>query len=788
MAHRQQQDFCESVRRRFPHYFRDSFVLDVGSFDVNGNNQVLFENCGYIGVDLAPGRNVDICSAGHELGLPDATFDTVISTECAEHDRHFRETLRNMARMLKPGGLLVFTCATTGRPEHGTRRTTPGDAPPLMSEGEWADYYNNVTEVDFRSALDVEEIFSSFEFSINDETKDLYFWGTKAGIRTVRQDYSFLLPSRREADSASDRQIMALLSKLAELERRVDEMGRGQTSVTALTTRHEQSLLARGIQSTSLNRYVLELGGRLQDVADSQKSRRSVLGRGFDYIRHKVTGKSPDVQEPRKVLLNLFLYDKIYVLTPRHTTYVAKLIVEALADIGVKASIIHQKPATGYADSPHFVIAPQVFDTLPGIYVAFQMEQSISSRWFNKHYFDMLERAFAILDYSVDNIGYLTSNGLHAQQIYHMPLSCIPDFGTFQDNSEQLFDVAFYGDPHCKRRSEFLEELRKHFKVDTISEAVVEFVDVGDVNGMVAAISRLLEEPSHRESRLSALREFSNNPRNLFKFYFLRFLLGVGEIGFDEFLALAGPHYALPSERICLGLPEFRKRQECFDEANAFGFAAFPGLRHAAGWIGCGMSYKFIMLKAMQQSFDRVIVCEDDIEFLPGWESRFEKVLSNLESRDDWDIFAGLIADLHPDTKVLDVDEVADVKLAKISKMVSMVLNVYGPRAFDVLSDWNPTNTDLTTNTIDRFIEANGALRFVAAYPFLVGHRDDLKSTLWEFQNSEYNPLIERSSLQLSAKILRFEGVSGCSSSADELMVLPGSSATGVMDAGRAAE
>ena len=133
MAHRQQQDFCESVRQRFPDHFRDSFVLDVGSFDVNG-----------------------------------ATFDTVISTECAEHDRHFAETLRNMTRMLKPGGLLVFTCATTGRPEHGTRRTTPGDALPLMSAGDWADYYRNVTEDDFRNAVDVERTFSSFEFSTND--------------------------------------------------------------------------------------------------------------------------------------------------------------------------------------------------------------------------------------------------------------------------------------------------------------------------------------------------------------------------------------------------------------------------------------------------------------------------------------------------------------------------------------------------------------------------------------------------------------------------------------------
>ena len=30
--------------------------------------------------------------------------------------------------MLKPKGLLCFTCASTGRPEHETIRTTPNDS------------------------------------------------------------------------------------------------------------------------------------------------------------------------------------------------------------------------------------------------------------------------------------------------------------------------------------------------------------------------------------------------------------------------------------------------------------------------------------------------------------------------------------------------------------------------------------------------------------------------------------------------------------------------------------
>jgi len=191
VAHIQQKRFCLTVKAKFPDYFRQKLILDIGSLDINGNNQYLLDSCGYIGVDLAEGRNVDIISSGHSLNLPDNTFDTIISTECAEHDQHYKETLRNIVRMLKPGGLFLFTCATTGRPEHGTRRTSPQDAPLLSELGDWADYYKNITEDDFREAIDVDSNFSSYEFSIGHETHDLYFWGIKRGNFTLRKDYSF---------------------------------------------------------------------------------------------------------------------------------------------------------------------------------------------------------------------------------------------------------------------------------------------------------------------------------------------------------------------------------------------------------------------------------------------------------------------------------------------------------------------------------------------------------------------------------------------------------------------
>jgi hypothetical protein len=57
-------------------------------------------------------------------------------------------------RMLKSNGLFIFTCATDGRAEHGTNRTSPADAPLLT--GNWSDYYKNLTETDIMDVLDID--------------------------------------------------------------------------------------------------------------------------------------------------------------------------------------------------------------------------------------------------------------------------------------------------------------------------------------------------------------------------------------------------------------------------------------------------------------------------------------------------------------------------------------------------------------------------------------------------------------------------------------------------------
>lgn len=184
MAHKQQQDFFTSVKNKFPHLFNNIKVLDIGSLDINGNNRHLFENSEYIGLDLDEGPNVDVVCKAH-IYKPDFKFNVVISGECFEHDIFYDKTILNMVELLEDNGIMIFSCASTGRPEHGTIKTSPENAPFLLKFGEeWGNYYKNIDELDVRKVIDVDSIFSNYEFIYQEETCDLYFWGIKKKCET----------------------------------------------------------------------------------------------------------------------------------------------------------------------------------------------------------------------------------------------------------------------------------------------------------------------------------------------------------------------------------------------------------------------------------------------------------------------------------------------------------------------------------------------------------------------------------------------------------------------------
>ena len=173
MAHNEQRDYLTALRARFPEFFTGVAVLEVGSLDINGTVRDFFTDCTYIGVDIAAGLGVDVVALGQELNYANDRFDVAISAECFEHNPAVLETFVNMCRMASLA--VIFTCATTGREEHGTARSHPGSSPLTVGAG-W-DYYRNLTAADFEDKLPLGDMFTEYEFSTNETSHDLYFWG-----------------------------------------------------------------------------------------------------------------------------------------------------------------------------------------------------------------------------------------------------------------------------------------------------------------------------------------------------------------------------------------------------------------------------------------------------------------------------------------------------------------------------------------------------------------------------------------------------------------------------------
>ena len=179
MSHSSQRQFVELVSTGLPEYFVRKKVLEIGSLNLNGSVRDFFQDCDYLGLDVSAGKDVDMVCEGQNYSGPDNSFNQVISCEVMEHNPFWKETLQNMLRLCAPGGLFTLTCATTGRPEHGTTRSNPNDSPLTVGIG-W-DYYLNLTDSDFASVLDLGTSFVRHKFWVNWSSFDLFFLGIKSG-------------------------------------------------------------------------------------------------------------------------------------------------------------------------------------------------------------------------------------------------------------------------------------------------------------------------------------------------------------------------------------------------------------------------------------------------------------------------------------------------------------------------------------------------------------------------------------------------------------------------------
>lgn len=496
------------------------------------------------------------------------------------------------------------------------------------------------------------------------------------------------------------------------------------------------------------------------------------------------------------------------ICTP-HTFFVAQLIRERLEYHGWSVDIVHEVPAS-FDHEMYVVISAQMFNPLPPgeRCIIYQMEQSITSRWFTDNYLNKLESCRAVLEYSLSNLHFLSEKGLRYPHIYYLPVGASLSFFTVK--RQKKFDVLFYGDAKSSsRRRYLLGELSKHFNVHICSEiygremhrlisstklvinlhyyddaflempriqeclslgvpvlsesskdqvnypfitGAVHFFEAGNVTAMIEAVHTFLALGDCSDCTVKSVY----TGFEYWSFMFDRFLVSDGFLPAEYALELIPP-LDYSSGSIVLSLPETLDRREKFLLNNHSDYQFFDGLRMKRRWLGAGLSYAVLARSALNDRISRLTIMEDDVLLSNDHSVKVSLVHEYLDQiGDDWDVFSGLIALVHPNVKILDVVEFKGMRFVIINKMMSMVFNIYNESALQVLSEWDPQLRCDRTNTIDRYLESLDDFRVVVALPFLVEHREDVDSTLWGIANTQYADLISEAESILIRKAEEF--------------------------------
>ena len=120
--------------------FSSGETLDVGSrqFHNQWNPRAIFQR--YLGLDFIDGPNVDLVLDAHWIPFPDSYFDNVMSSNTLEHDRDPKQTVHEMLRVLKPGGIFGLACPIEGYGAHEVQEAGGHyENPPLKGLLAWTD-------------------------------------------------------------------------------------------------------------------------------------------------------------------------------------------------------------------------------------------------------------------------------------------------------------------------------------------------------------------------------------------------------------------------------------------------------------------------------------------------------------------------------------------------------------------------------------------------------------------------------------------------------------------------
>ncbi|MDD3266703.1 MAG: glycosyltransferase family 25 protein [Burkholderiales bacterium] len=234
-------------------------------------------------------------------------------------------------------------------------------------------------------------------------------------------------------------------------------------------------------------------------------------------------------------------------------------------------------------------------------------------------------------------------------------------------------------------------------------------------------------------------------------FYIGRLFLAIDLISFKQFMKFCDEldPFAL-SNKVCLSLPEYPIRYNYIQnlisttELNKLNFISIIGLRHTIGWIGCGLSYKYLFSKSLQHNYHNITIAEDDIVLEDNFTSNFQFIQEYLSSAKDWDVFNGYTF-LDDANNLLPLIKFGnDNCLYATNKFMSTVFNTYNRSLIQRGSEWNEQFRN-KVNAIDGYLRAE-VYNVIISYPFIVGHNEQLDSVLWNNSNEFiYNNMLVES-------------------------------------------
>lgn len=528
-----------------------------------------------------------------------------------------------------------------------------------------------------------------------------------------------------------------------------------------------------------------------------------------EFIRNGLNGvKALWKNYSNQINLNIWLKNPektITILATPHTIFLAKSISLVLDKLNIRNVLKIGFDFDKFDNTLHIVICPQSFKQLPELYICYQLEQTVSDRWFSKEQIKKLKNSLLVMDYSLNNISFL-SEIIPFAQLYYLPVSKTALSLTKTDNYE--YDVLFYGDTNNLRRQKYLQVLKSHFNVKVLNNCFgedlwseiqkakivvnihyydnaliettrlyecisnkcivvseksqdiynypdllenIDFVEIDDIEDMVNKVREILQDDNEFKKRKNKLNTYLDDNHSLLQFYFCRVLLSLNIIDFDTFYNHTSATIKPSSDFWCLGLPESTIRQNEFIKEKtkiSKEIWQFPGIRHSTPWVGCGLSYKYMIKYAFQNKWNNIAICEDDVFFNSNCQIHLDTIENHLKLNNiQWDIISGHVTDIDSETQISFLGKQECINLFKLNQTTGMVFNIYNQNIFEYIINWNHNNMNLEKNTIDRYIQYKNNLEVVTCIPYLVSHKEFVDTTLWNRKAGEftYNAMTESS-------------------------------------------